>query len=147
MNRRYRLGMPVRRSTSLIASAVAAAALLAGCSNAEAPSNRTPQDGSASASTVDGVQQITVKAGDDFRFAPDTITVHPGSVHVVLVNTGKGAPHDWLLSGMPSDFVPLAAAGQTKETTFTAPAPGSYRFVCTIHENQGQTGTLVVLAK
>ncbi len=93
-----------------------------------------------------GVQQVTIKADDKYRFTPDTITVHPGQVKITLINTGRGAPHDFSVTGFPADFVPLAAAGQTMTATFTAPAPGRYQFVCTIHVTQGQTGTLIVLA-
>jgi plastocyanin len=46
---------------------------------------------------------------------------------------------------VPGVATPLAASGQTQSVTFTAPAPGTYRFVCTIHVKQGQTGKLVVL--
>ncbi len=102
----------------------------------------------SSASDVDGVQQITVKAGDDYKFVPSTITVHPGSVKVTMVNSGNGAPHNLQFPGQPTDtWVPLTSAGQTNSVTFTAPAPGTYQFVCSIHERQGQTGELVVLPK
>ena len=50
-----------------------------------------------------------------------------------------------LLTKFPSDFVPDTSAGQTNSMTFTAPSPGTYQFVCTIHTAQGMTGTLVVL--
>jgi plastocyanin len=119
-------------------------ALVAACSNTEASVNRRPQGGSGTPSIVNGIQQTTIKAGDTYRFDPATITVHPGRVTVLLVNDGKGAPHNWTLQGLPGVATPLAASGQTRSVTFTAPAPGTYRFVCTIHVKQGQTGKLVV---
>jgi plastocyanin len=64
---------------------------------------------------------------------------------VTLKHEGTGAPHNLSVVGLPADFVPLVRAGQTSTASFTAPAPGTYRFVCTIHEAQGQTGSLVVL--
>jgi plastocyanin len=128
-----------------VAVAACAVVLLAGCSNRTANVNRRPQSGASTAAEVDGVQQVTVKADDKYRFTPDTITVHPGQVKITLINTGNGAPHDLSLTGFPADFVPLASSGQTTTATFTAPAPGRYQFVCTIHVAQGQTGTLVVL--
>lgn len=130
-----------------IATVVAACALLSGCYTSSAPANRAPHTGSGAASTVGGLQQITVKAGDDLRFHPSVISVHPGRVRVVLVNDGKGAPHNWQLPMFPTDFVPTTPAGNTSQAAFTAPAPGNYQFVCTIHERQGQTGRLVVLPK
>ena len=131
----------------MIRSAVAIALLagVVGCTNQRASINRVPQSGAATASVVAGVQQITVTADDHYRFTPDTITVHPGQVRIILINKGTGAPHNLLVTGFPADFVPLANAGQTTTATFTAPAPGRYQFLCTIHVAQGQTGTLVVL--
>lgn len=116
-----------------------------GCSNTEAGVNRRPHSGSASATLVNGMQQVTVQATDTYRFDPSTIVVHPGTVRIVLVNTGHGAPHNWSLTGFPADFVPLTTAGQTQAATFVAPAPGTYTFVCTIHVKQGQTGQLIVM--
>jgi plastocyanin len=68
-------------------------------------------------------------------------------VRIVLVNTeppGAGPPHDVVFSGLPGADVPLAAAGQAQTVTFTAPAPGTYNFVCSIHARQGQSGKLIV---
>lgn len=128
------------------AGVLAAVALLAACSNTQSPANRTPATGSGAASMVNGVQQITLRAGDDLRFHPSTFTVHPGRVRVVLINTGTGAPHDFQVSQFPADFVPVTQSGQRQEASFTAPSPGRYRFVCTIHERQGQIGTMIVKA-
>jgi plastocyanin len=121
-----------------------AAAVLVACTT-EPSINRRPQGGTATASVVDGLQVVVVKAGDTYRFNPATIIVHPGRVRIALVNEGKGAPHDWTLEGLPGAATSLASSGETKTATFTAPAPGSYTFVCTIHKKQGQTGKLVVL--
>lgn len=126
---------------------VVALALVAGCSNREAPINKRTHPGTATASAVDGVQQITVTSGADLRFHPSTLIVHPGKVRIVLVNTGKpGAapPHNLQVTGLPGAFVPTTMAGRTGSVTFTAPAPGTYRFVCLIHAAQNQTGKLIV---
>jgi len=138
-------GSALRRSSRLAAALLVVVAV-AGCSNRTSAVNRRPQSGATTAAVENGVQQITVTADDKYRFTPDMITVHPGRVQVTLVNKGKGAPHNLSVTGFPADFVPLATAGQTTIATFTAPAPGRYQFVCTIHIRQGQTGTLVVLA-
>jgi plastocyanin len=137
---------PGRRAGALALAAATAAGLLVGCSNTQSPANRTPATGSGAASIVNGVQQITLRAGDDLRFKPSTFTVHQGKVRIVLINTGSGAPHDFQVSQFPADFVPTTQSGQTQAATFTAPAPGRYRFVCTIHERQGQIGTMIVKA-
>jgi plastocyanin len=137
--------MPARRSVSVVA--LAALMLVAACSNRQSASNKRPHSGASTATVVGGIQQVTITTGNDLRFHPSTITVHPGKVRIVLVNktpsTG-GPPHNLQVTGLPAAFVPLAQAGETKTGTFIAPAPGSYKFVCTIHETQGQTGTLVV---
>jgi plastocyanin len=137
--------MPLLRPARTTAAALAVLAVAAaGCSNTKSPEAKAPHSGAATASTVNGIQQVTVHA-TDFRFTPSTITVHPGKVRIVLINDGGGAPHDLEVVKDPADHVPLTQNGQTKQITFTAPAPGRYQFVCTIHVKQGMTGTLVVL--
>ena len=136
--------LPSPHVLSHAALAAGCVMILAGCTT-EPSINRRPQHGTATASVVDGLQQIVVRADDTYRFNPGTIVVHPGRVLVALVNEGKGAPHDWTLGDLPGAATSLASAGQTKTVTFTAPAPGTYTFVCTIHRKQGQTGKLVVL--
>jgi plastocyanin len=116
---------------------------LSACST-EPSINRRPHEGSATATAVNGVQQITVTAGNTYRFDPSTITVHPGQVKVILDNVGSGAPHDWSLLALPGAQTAQIGGGGTAAVTFIAPAPGRYTFVCTIHQKQGQTGTLVV---
>lgn len=132
----------VRRSVALAAAGMLA---LTACSNSQAPINRTPNSGSATASTVAGKQTITLLVGDDYRFRPSTFYVHPGEVTVVLKHVGTGAPHDFSVTGIPGDYVPLVSGGQTKSATFMTPSPGTYPFVCTIHVRQGQTGKMIVL--
>jgi plastocyanin len=127
-----------------VAAAAAAALVLAACSNTQPSVNRRPHTGVTTGVVVNGLQRITVDANDLYRFDPSTIDVHPGRVEIDLVNVGKGAPHDWSLLGF--DFTtPVTGSGQRSSVTFTAPQPGSYTYVCTIHRKQGQTGTLVVL--
>jgi plastocyanin len=117
---------------------------LSGCQS-RAAANRQPYVGTTTAAVTAGVQDVVLQVGGNFRFTPSTITVHPGKVRITLKFAGSGAPHDWQLNGFPSDYVPLTSAGQTNSVSFTAPAPGTYSFECTIHVKQGQTGTLVVL--
>jgi plastocyanin len=133
------------RTVAGLAAVVFVVVSAGACSNTVAGVNRRPHSGSASATLVNGVQQVMVQATDTYRFVPSTIVVHPGPVRIVLVNTGHGAPHNWSLTGFPADFVPLTTAGQMQAATFVAPAPGTYTFVCTIHVKQGQTGQLIVV--
>lgn len=130
---------------ALPAATAATAVLLAACSSSSGDKGGDASE-SATASGTGGAQQITVKAGDDLRFDPDAITVHPGSVTIRLVNDGQGAPHNLQLPKLPvGDWVPLTSAGQSASVTFQTPAAGTYQFVCSIHERQGQVGKLVVL--
>jgi plastocyanin len=120
------------------------ALLLAGCQT-QSSLNRGPHTGSTTASVTAGVQDVVITTNQSYRFSPSTITVHPGRVRITLKHVGTGAPHDWSLQGFPADYVPLVEAGQTRSVEFLAPGPGTYKFVCTIHVPQGQTGTLIVL--
>jgi plastocyanin len=135
--------MKSARAAVLLCALVA----LAACSNREPAVNKRPHNGTGIASDVGGVQQVVLRAGVDLRFHPSTIVVHRGQVRIVLINTSKpgaGPPHDVQVTNLPAADVALTAAGQTQSVTFTAPAPGTYSFVCSIHAAQGQTGKLVV---
>lgn len=119
--------------------------LLAGCQRQSAL-NRNPHPGTTTVSApAGGVQEVVITTDQSYRFNPSTITVHPGRVRITLKHVGTGAPHDWSLQGFPADYVGLVSPGQTRSVEFVAPGPGTYKFVCTIHLPQGQTGSLVVL--
>jgi plastocyanin len=129
-----------------VAVVTAALAVLAGCAR-QPEVNTRPHEGTGTATPVNGVQQVVVKAGVDLRFTPSTIVVHRGPVRLVLVNTadaGAGPPHNLQVTGLPAADIPDTFAGRTSSVTFNAPAPGTYTFVCTIHAAQGQTGKLIV---
>jgi plastocyanin len=136
-----------RISAALAGVALAITPALAACSNTKSAAARQSYSGSATAALVDGVQQVTLTVGPTFRFAPSTITVHPGQVKVTMHHTGTGSPHDWQLSVVPGAYIGEIGDNQTGSVSFTAPAPGTYQFVCTIHLRQGQTGTLIVLPR
>jgi plastocyanin len=116
----------------------------AACATQPAVANG-PHTGSSTASAANGVQQVTLTVADNYRFEPSTITVHPGLVKVTLVHKGTGAPHNFSLVGFPTDETPLVEPGHTVSVSFTAPSPGTYKFVCTIHIAQGQVGQMIVL--
>lgn len=141
--RRYRRGMPVA-SAARAATLAATLLALAACSNRESALNREPYSGRATATPVNGTQEITLRVGADDRFHPSTIVVHPGRVRIVLKHGPDGAPHDFELTKFPGDYVTLTSIGQTHAATFTAPKPGRYQFICTIHQPQGMVGTMIV---
>jgi plastocyanin len=122
-------------------------ATVVGCSNRSAPINKQTHAGTATASAVDGVQELTITSGVDLRFHPSTLIVQPGKVRITLINTAKpgaGPPHNLQVTGLPGAFIPTTVAGDRGTVTFTAPAPGTYTFVCLIHQAQNQTGKLIV---
>jgi plastocyanin len=127
-----------------LVGALGAVLLAAGCASQPAVASG-PHSGSTTAASVAGVQQVTITVADNYRFDPSTITVHQGMVRITLVHKGIGAPHDFSVVGFPGDQTPLANHGQTVSTTFMTPSPGTYKFICTIHVAQGQTGELIVL--
>jgi plastocyanin len=136
------------RRAPVSAAALVALAVVSGCSNREAPSNKRGHTGTATASAAaDGVQQVTITSDVDLRFHPSTIVVHRGRVRIVLENTakpGSGPPHNLQVTGLPGAFIGTTVAGTAQSVTFTAPAPGTYTFVCLIHAAQNQTGKLIV---
>ncbi len=136
-----------KRTVAAGVAAVVVVGAASGCSNSRSAVQKEPHSGSGSATMVDGAQQITVLTGADLRFHPSTLIVHPGKVRIILNNrtsNGNGPPHNLQITGLPGAAVPLTPAGDVSSVTFTAGKPGRYHFVCTIHVQQGQTGTLVV---
>lgn len=129
----------------IAAVVVALAVVITGCTNRQASPNRRGHPGSETASTVNGVQQVTLTVNDTFRFDPSVVTVHQGTLKITLRHTGSGAPHDFSLNRFPADHTGLVNAGGTTSTMFTTPSPGTYTFECTLHVAQGMTGTLIVL--
>ena len=93
---------------------------------------------------ADGVQAVEVGVGDNYRFSPSVLDAHVGEIRLTLRHVGNGAPHTLYGADVPGMRVPLVRAGQSQTVQFRASHPGSYRFVCTIHEAQGEIGQLVV---
>ena len=98
---------------------------------------------------ADGVQAVTVsEAGPgQYRFVPSTITAAVGRIRITFRNTGN-TPHNLTFSDLVDNGKRVAVGtlrGGAEETVdFTVGTPRQYRFVCTIHEALGQTGTLNV---
>jgi plastocyanin len=72
----------------------------------------------------------------DFSFSPNCFSVASGST-ISLANHGSRA-HNF--TGNDTHVAVAVLPGKTGEAT--APAPGTYRFVCTIHPEM--TGTIIV---
>lgn len=82
-----------------------------------------------------GVDEVT---GD--RFSPSTLTLRAGD-EVLVTDRDPLAPHNFTVRALGVRSGDMAQ-GDTFRYRFTA--PGSYAFVCTIHEGAGMTGTLTV---
>ena len=84
---------------------------------------------------------VTLKQGPggSLTFAPANLTVTQGQV-VTVKNVGV-APHTFTVTGQSINVT--NAIGQSQKVTVNLP-PGTYPFVCTFHQAQGMTGTLVV---
>lgn len=126
---------------------VAGSALAAGCQRRQQavppPQSVTVTPG------ADGVQAVTVsEAGaGQFRFVPSTVTAGVGRIRITFRNTGN-TPHNLTFADLVEAGKRVAVAtirgGAEESVDFTVSTPGQYRFVCTIHEALGQTGTLNV---
>lgn len=106
-----------------------------------------------------GSTALSFEGNDTFQFTPSTATVSSGDeVEVTLTNVGA-LEHSWTLVGSDVDVATVTDAqainsattgtvpgGETGSVTFTAPAAGSYQFVCTVpgHAAAGMVGTLTV---
>ena len=106
-----------------------------------------------------GEVSLEFEGNDMFQFTPATAVVPAGSQVTVTFNNVGVLEHNWVL--IPNDVAPEQARdsdaisgatsgpvafGGSATFTFTAPAAGSYKFVCTVpgHAVGGMVGTLTV---
>jgi plastocyanin len=126
---------------------VAGSALAAGCQRRQ---QATPPPRSVTAVPgADGVQAVTISdaGAGQFRFVPDTVAAGPGRIRITFRNTGS-TPHNLTFADLVDAgkrvALPTIRGGAEESVEFSVASPGRYRFVCTIHEALGQTGTLNV---
>ena len=83
------------------------------------------------------IKEITV-IGKNFSFVPSVITVKSGDKVKINFQNEAGIPHNLTIEGL----------GIKTETfsEFTAPAPGTYTFYCSVpgHREAGMKGQLIV---
>jgi len=87
--------------------------------------------------------ELTTKPGTELAFDPDRVSA-PAHVPVSLVFTNASSvEHNVVFLG-PVDAAtrPIVQPGETDVVEFETPAPGSHRFVCSIHEDM--SGTLEI---
>jgi plastocyanin len=89
------------------------------------------------------VKTFTVN-GDNFKFAPSTMTVNRGdTVTIVFKNTG--GMHDLKIDEF-NVATPKLQGGQEASVTFVADKAGSFEYYCSVgtHRQMGMFGTLTV---
>ena len=99
--------------------------------------------GAAGGSSAPAPLNVTITA-TEFKYDPTTINAAPGqTINITLKNTGS-VDHTFVFA--PANFKMTVAAGKSDTKTFTAPAAGTYDFLCDIagHKEAGMTGKLIV---
>ena len=100
---------------------------------------------SAAASLPPGTVALHAK---DVAFDLHALTVPADQpFHIQLVNGDAGVEHDVDIrdaSGNTIEDVARTAGGQTTVYNYTALAPGTYTFICSVHPIAAMTGTLTV---
>jgi plastocyanin len=89
---------------------------------------------------------VVVSTDDDFRFTPDRLTVDRGEpLRIELRHTGS-YPHNFAVPALhlTSDTVSGDFGQSTTRFTVDTSRAGTYRFICTFHDEAGMTGRLVV---
>ncbi|WP_232702345.1 plastocyanin/azurin family copper-binding protein [Halobacterium wangiae] len=95
----------------------------------------------------DGTEVVEVGPDGNNSYAPDSLTVAPGTpVRFVWLSGG----HNLAVTGQPADAEwaghdPLESRGFSHEHTFQV--PGRYEYVCTPHQEFGMRGVVVVEAE
>jgi uncharacterized cupredoxin-like copper-binding protein len=102
---------------------------------------------------------LTFEGNDSLQFSPATASVPAGSEVTVTLNNTGALEHSWTLVGNDADVATVTdadainsastgtvAGGASDTLTFTAPAAGTYTYVCTVpgHAAGGMVGTLTV---
>jgi plastocyanin len=115
-----------------------------------APSEGTaaPSEGTAAPSEGSGGEAASVTIGTDtgaaLQFDPTTATVAQGStVELTFENRSTTVPHNLTFDEPINEATAtIVDPGASETLEFTAPEPGDYQFVCTLHP--GMEGTLTV---
>ena len=94
--------------------------------------------GHSALSTAAGTRTITVK---DDVFSPKKVTVSKNTL-VTWRWASDAGEHDVVSRGTRKFKRSQIKAGGTHKVRFTK--AGTYRYVCTLHEDDGMTGTVVV---
>ena len=102
------------------------------------PSGPAPSDAGEGATVTIGTD-----TGAALQFEPTEATAPGGGEITVVFENRSTVPHN-LTFGPPIDAATatIVAAGASESISFSAPEPGDYEFVCTLHP--GMDGVLTV---
>lgn len=81
----------------------------------------------------------------EFSYSPNSITVKSGDTVKINFSNNGGYSHNLTIEGL-NIATQTINPGQTDIIQFTAPAPGTYNFFCSVdlHRDLGLRGTLIV---
>jgi nitrite reductase (NO-forming) len=140
-----------RRVGALWLVAALVAALLAACTaRPEPPHTPLSRDGEVFYTLV------TVREGDALRYvgrggdidgvANPTLRARPGDLVEIVLISGDGAMHDVVARDAGLNSPRISGPLSTTVVRFTAPAPGTYPYACSVpgHREAGETGVIVV---
>lgn len=112
---------------------------LPGCGGGGEPAPST--SGAVTAAGPPAAQTATVVGNAQLKFAPETVRAAVGTLALTMDIAGR-VPHNLVFDdatvGSP---IPVTTSG-SGTSTYTFPAPGTYRFECTLHP--GMIGQVVV---
>ncbi|MEI7768710.1 MAG: plastocyanin/azurin family copper-binding protein [Chloroflexales bacterium] len=159
--------MKMRMRMIALAAMLSISLLISACSGGSTPA--------PAASSGAGPATIELGSdGEALLFTPNTLSVSAGQkITIKMKDNSTAQQHNWVLVNggydvartiattgltagpdrnyLPSDRsniianTPMSSAGQTVEVTFTAPAAGTYTFICTVPgHNVTMQGTLTV---
>ena len=99
----------------------------------------------------DGAQAITLTVADDYLFRPDSFTVAPGKVRLMVLSTAEQLTHNFRFTpgGGPAaieEQVEILPPGSRTRSSSPSIGWGDYAFECPFHVALGQVGTMTVVA-
>jgi len=130
---------PTTEAAAAPAATPAAAGATTGASSAA-----TPAAGGAAA--AGGATELTISTdtGSELKFVPAEATVKSGATVKLTFKNASTLPHNLTFQqGIDAKTQPAVAPGQSETIQFTAPAPGTYKWACTLHP-PNMVGTLTV---
>ena len=85
---------------------------------------------------------VTTAPGDQLAYAPAEITVPAGAPLRLTFRNGSNVPHNLVFTtGISAATDTIVEPGESQDLAIDPLAEGTYRFVCTVHEEMSGTLT------